>query len=90
MPSLSQMSERDQNALPPLPPDHGFCEGDHVELPVYGRGRIRGVVKYIDIVFRKRLYKGLAILGDDGAYYELEPSVTQKVDAPDKKKPPTR
>jgi len=68
----------DDNELPPLPPDHGFVEGDAVELPVYGNGIVLGSVKYIDIIFSDKRYKGLVVIAEDGTFYELDPRVAKK------------
>ncbi len=74
MPLISMTAGKDDSsALPPLPNDHGFREGDRVEVPVYGRQWISGTVKHIDKLIAARRYKGLAVLGDDGFYYELIP-----------------
>jgi hypothetical protein len=77
-PYLANLTNEKDNELPPLPPDHGFVEGDLVELPVYGNGIVSGSVKYIDIVFGNKHYKGLAIIAEDGVFYELDPRVTKK------------
>lgn len=77
VPSLA--SDELENELPPLPPGHGFEEGDEVEMPVYGNGIVQGRVKFIDIIFGNKHYKGLTIIADDGAFYELEPRVTKKI-----------
>lgn len=93
MTAITKMSEPEKSALPPLLPGHGFSVGDRVELPVYGRGENRGkrhlvsgVIQEIDITFRAKRYKGLAILGDDGCYYELIPEITKH----QKQNPPAR
>jgi hypothetical protein len=69
----------DDNALPALPPDHGFEVGDRVEAPVYGKGKIKGTVEFIDISLGKRKYRGLVLKGDDGIFYELHPEITRKI-----------
>lgn len=72
----------EDNLLPPLPPDHGFREGDRIEMPVHGKAgkiRIRGTVKMIDKTFGKRRYAGLVVLGDDNRYYELTPEIARKI-----------
>lgn len=78
LPSLASSEEND-NELPPLPPGHGFVEGDEVEMPVYGNGTVQGRVKFIDIIFGNKHYKGLTIIAEDGTFYELEPRVTKKI-----------
>jgi len=67
------------SALPPLPPNHEWKEGDLVEMPIYGKGKIRGRLKHIDMTFRKKRYHGLVLIGDDGLYYELHPDIAKKV-----------
>ena len=69
----------EKNALPPLPPDHGFASGDRVEIPVYRQGKIKGRVEEIDITYADKRYCGLAVLGDDGCYYELDLNVAKKL-----------
>ncbi len=71
--------QEDDSELPPLPPDHGFNVGDRVELPVYRQGKIEGCVEKIDIEYGTKRYRGLAVLGDDGRYYELDPRVAKKL-----------
>lgn len=79
------MTTESKNALPSLPPDHGFIEGDRVSFPVHGRGILEGGVTHIHIVEKRHIWKGLVILGDDGSYYELIPEITRKLE---KAKPP--
>lgn len=67
------------SALPPLPADHGFIEGERVKFRVWGHGLIEGTVQDIDVTFGTKRYRGLAILGDDQRYYELDPEVTEKI-----------
>lgn len=76
---MAMTAQDDENALPPLPHNHGFAEGDRVSIPVYGRKKILGTVTHIDITFKGRRYKGLAVLGDDGSYYELSPEIATKI-----------
>lgn len=81
MPSLSMTKDDDQpgNALPPLPAGHGFVDGQRVRFRVWGRGLVEGTVQQIDITFAGKRYKGLAILGDDQRYYQLDPDVAETI-----------
>jgi hypothetical protein len=72
-------NHQDDNALPALPPGHGFEVGDRVEAPVYGKGKIKGTIRHIDTRLGKRRYEGLVLHGDDGIYYELHPEITRKI-----------
>lgn len=72
-------SEDDESALPPLPPDHDFEEGDRVSFRVRGVGRLEGTVTHIDVAIGGKRYRGLAVLGDDNRYYELDPIVSRKI-----------
>lgn len=86
------MSVPDENVIPPLPADHGFQEGDRVEIPIYGLGRgvrARGTVRYIDTRVGKKLYRGFVVVADhDKRFYILDPSIARKI-GPEKDNPPT-
>lgn len=69
----------DGSSLPPIPPDHGFQEGDEVEMPLYGGKKVRGTVTFIDVTLGKKRYRGLAVLGNDGLYYEFHPEIAKKL-----------
>lgn len=91
MPAVS-ISVTDGNGIPPLPPDHGFQEGDRVEIPIYGLGRgikAPGTVRYIDTRVGKQLYRGYVVIADhDKRCYILDPRLAQKIQAK-KENPPT-
>lgn len=68
------------NALSSLPVDHGFTEGDHVELPVAPRGTIRGKLRHIDLVWGRARYVGLVLVADDdGRCYEFHPEIARRI-----------
>jgi hypothetical protein len=69
----------DGSALPPIPADHGFCEGDNVEMPLYGGKKVQGKVTFIDVTVGKKRYRGLAVLGSDGRFYEFHPEIAKKL-----------
>lgn len=78
MPVAVAMAE--ESALPPLPANHGFAEGDRVVIPVYGLGRITGTVKHIDTRIGKKLYRGFVVVADrDNRFYTLDPQLAQKL-----------
>jgi hypothetical protein len=80
MAAPSMMSaNQPEDSLPALPPDHGFVVGERVEAPVYGKGKVKGTIRFIDVTLGKRRYHGHVILGDDGIYYELHPEITRKI-----------
>jgi hypothetical protein len=78
MATKPSQSERESD-LPPVPANHGFAVSDRVEMPLYGGKTIQGVIEHIDIVFGKKRYRGLAVLGDDGRYYEFHPELARRL-----------
>lgn len=68
---------REVSSLPPVP-DHDFIEGDRVEMPLHGRRTIVGTIRHIDVKVGSKQYLGLAVLGDDGLYYEFHPEIARK------------
>lgn len=75
----TRKSSADQSDLPPIPPGHGYAVGDRVEMPLYGGEQIVGTIEYIDVIFHKKHYKGLVVLGDDGCYYEFHPEIARRL-----------
>lgn len=75
MPTVAQKKE--VSSLPPVP-EHDFAEGERVVMPLFGRKTVSGVVKYIDVAVGNRRYQGLAVLGDDGRYYEFHPEIARR------------
>lgn len=73
--TLAQKSD-----LPPISEDHAFRENDRVEMPLYGKKTIRGLVKNIDITVGKKRFVGLVVLGDDTRYYEFHPEIARKIE----------
>ena len=67
-----------KSELPPIPEEHEFNEGDLVEMPLWGGKKITGTVKFIDITFENKRYKGLVVLGEDRRYYEFHPEIANK------------
>jgi len=76
--SIGKEADR-ENALPPLPPGHDLKEGDRIEMPVYGKKRVRGIIRKLDMVWQGKRYKGLAMLGDDNVYYGLDVDIVRKI-----------
>ena len=74
-----------ENILPPLDRNHGFKVGDKVEFPVWGEGLMTGTIEKLDLPWGKRHLKGLAILGENGRYYELHLDLTKKLEESSKK-----
>jgi hypothetical protein len=67
------------SALPPLPPEHDFHEGDRVTMPVFPSGLVSGTVKHIDVLWRSRRYVGLVVVDADGCCYELRPEIARRI-----------
>lgn len=82
-PSKKQGVTVEGSALPPIEPDHGFREGDEVEMPLWGGKKICGKIEWIDVAVRGRRYVGLVLLGHDGRYYEFHPSIATLIKAKD-------
>jgi hypothetical protein len=77
---MQTMPAPNDSVLPPLPPGHGFEEGDRVEIPVYGKGRIQGTIKHIDMCIGRKRYQGFVVVADqDGIFYELHPELAQHI-----------
>ena len=74
-------SPLEHSALPPVPDEHGFIKGERIEMPLYGGRKIQGTLEHIDITYARRRYKGLALLGDDGRYYEFHPELATRLPA---------
>lgn len=76
MPTVAQKKE--VSSLPPVP-EHDFAEGDRVVMPLFAKGKIIGTVAYIDVAVGNKRYAGLAVLGDDGRYYEFHPEIARRM-----------
>lgn len=69
----------DESVLPPIPKDHGYQIGERIEMPLWGKDPIHGSIEWIDVIFQKKRFRGLAVLGDDGRYYEFHPEIAKRL-----------
>lgn len=83
MNTASMTGKKSDSALPPIAPDHGFCVGERVSMPVFsqrGQREVTGRIEHVDYWHGKRHYVGLVLVGDDKRYYEFHPELAKKID----------